>query len=248
MVDHNKKGGDAESQESVSGAASKVNLSRRTLAVIRMTTAEGNAVGVLPSECWRYLRVVTTKSNMSPPASSANTAWYEMVSVPLNNGNATYPSGDKVHAVKRVNFSPAKKIPLTTDDKVIRRAILDVVEKGKEIGGQSHPYSANATGANNRRPIRDDAMAAIKQAIPHHQWHPSDLEAVVSRSIKRMLKEGWLLDEEIKKGCFRGGSGLRVDWPRTLWPDKGDGLAGVEDDQDRAHEIAADSSGQLRNE
>jgi AAA domain/Bifunctional DNA primase/polymerase, N-terminal/Primase C terminal 2 (PriCT-2) len=248
IVHHTKKGSDLDNQEAVSGAAAIVNLSRRTIATIPMSLAEANEVGVLPSERGRYFRVVATKTNMSPPSAHAGTNWYELCEVSLNNGNSIYKRGDKVQAVVRAALSPAQRQQLTMEDKIIRRAILDVVDKGKAIGGQSHPYSPNVTGANNHRAILDDAMVAISQATPHHQWHPGDLQAVVSRSIKRMLAEGWLLDELIEKGRFRGCRGLKVDWPRTLWPDRGDGAAGGEDDQDMADETAGDCPGQLRNE
>jgi len=233
MVDHNKKGADAESQEAVSGAASKVNLSRRTLAVIRMTTAEGNQVNVLPSDCWRYVRVVATKTNMSPPSATPNTAWYELVSVPLGNGDATYPSGDNVHAVKRATLSAAANVQLTVDDKTIRRAICDVARRRKMIGGELHPYNRNPAGASNHRAIFDDAMDAVRQALPHNQWSPKDLKAIVTRHINQMLVSGWLVEEEIKEGRFRRGRGLRVEWSRTPWPNEQDNeSAGAAHDQE----------------
>jgi KaiC/GvpD/RAD55 family RecA-like ATPase len=232
IVHHNRKGGDLESQEAVSGAAATVNLSRRTIATIRMTPREANELGVLPSECWRYFRVVVTKTNMSPPTSNGNTAWYEMVSVSLGNANAIYKSGDKVHAVKRAKFTPANNVQLTVDDKIIRRAILDVVQRGKIIDGETHQYSPKTTGAKNQRSVLDDAKAAVRQAVPHNQWAPGDLKAIVTRAVNRMLTDGWLIDEEIQQGRFRRRRGLRVDWPRTHWPNKeGDGSAGPAHDQ-----------------
>jgi KaiC/GvpD/RAD55 family RecA-like ATPase len=247
VVHHTRKGGDLSNQEAVSGAATIVNLSRRTLQTIPMTEREAKELGVLPSDQWRYFKVVATKSNLSPRSDHA--PWYELASVALNNPETpTYPTGDRRQAVVRANLSPANNVQLTVDDKVIRRAILDVVEKGKMIDGQSYPYSPNVTGQKNQRAIRDDAMAAIRQATPHHQWHPGDLRAVVSRSIKRMLAEGWLLDEEIEKGRFRGCRALKVDWPRTPWPDRGNGSASAEDNQDTADEIAGNCPGQLGNE
>src|SRR5437867_2787715 len=87
--------------------------------------------------------------------------------------------------------------------------------------------------------------ASLAAPTPHHQWPLADLQAVVSRSIDRMLADGWLLNEEIRKGRFRKSRALKVDWPRTLWPDKGDGSAGAEDNQDMADETAEDCPGQL---
>jgi hypothetical protein len=234
MVDHNAKGRDPESQEAVSGAASKVNLSRRTLAVIRMTPPEADQLGVLRSECWKYFRVVATKTNMSPPTANANTAWYELVTVSLGNANSIYKSGDSVHAVRRAKLSAAANVQLTVDGKVIRRAICDVVQQGKMIGGALHPYNRNPAGASNHRAIFDDAMDAVTQALPHNQWSPKDLKAIVTHHINQMLVSGWLVEEEIKEGRFRRGRGLRVEWPRTPWPKEQDN-----ESADGAHEQEA---------
>jgi hypothetical protein len=242
VVHHTKKGSDLENQEAVSGAAAIVNLSRRTIATIPMTLTEANEVGVLPSERGRYFRVVATKTNMSPPSAHAGTNWYELSEVSLNNGNHIYKRGDKVQAVVRANLSTANKTPLTTSDKVIRRAILDVVHRGKVIGGETHQYSPKTTGAKNQRSVLDDAKAAVRQAVPHNQWAPGDLKAIVTRAVNRMLTDGWLIDEEIQQGRFRRRRGLRVDWPRTHWPNKeGDGSAGPAHDQRVACSTAADN-------
>jgi hypothetical protein len=140
-----------------------------------------------------------------------------------------------VQAVVRAKLSPANKLQLTTDDKVIRRAILDVVQKGKLIGGELHPYSPNPTGAQKKRAIFDDAMAAVRRATPDHQWQPGDLKVVVTRAIDTMIVDGWLVDELIKQGRFRRNRGLRVDWPRTPWPnEKDDESAGNAHDQEVA--------------
>jgi hypothetical protein len=234
IVAHTKKGSDLNNQEAVSGAATIVNLARRTITTIPMTLEEGKELAILPSERWRYFKVVTAKTNMSPKTDDA--PWYELASVTLPNAEPPeYPHGDGVQAVVRAKLSPANRLQLTSDDNVIRRAILDVVQQGKTIGGQSFPYSPNITGANNQRAIRDDAMDAVTRAVPHNQWPPKDLEAIVTRHISQMLVSGWLVEEEIKEGRFRRGRGLRVEWPRTPWPKEQDNEpAGAAHDQEAA--------------
>ena len=39
----------------------------------------------------------------------------------------------------------------TADDQKIRDAILDLVDRGKMIDGQSYPYSPSLAGARNKR-------------------------------------------------------------------------------------------------
>jgi AAA domain/Primase C terminal 2 (PriCT-2) len=234
VVHHTRKGSDLNNQEAVSGAATIVNLARRTITTVPMSLDEAKELAILPSEKWRYFKVVTAKTNMSPKTDDA--PWYELTSVTLPNAEPPdYPHGDRVQAVVRAKLSPANKLQLTTDDKVIRRAILDVVQKGKLIGGELHPYSPNPTGAQKKRAIFDDAMAAVRRATPDHQWQPGDLKVVVTRAIDTMIVDGWLVDELIKQGRFRRNRGLRVDWPRTPWPnEKDDESAGNAHDQEVA--------------
>ena len=38
------------------------------------------------------------------------------------------------------------------------------------IDGQSYPYSPSLAGAQNARPLLDDAMTAVAKATAPHQW------------------------------------------------------------------------------
>ena len=52
-------------------------------------------------------------------------------------------------------------------------AILDLVDRGKMIDGQSYPYSPSLAGAQNERALLDDAMAAVAErdgAPPMASW------------------------------------------------------------------------------
>jgi hypothetical protein len=223
VIHHTRKGGDLSNAEAISGASAIVNLARRAIMTVPMTE-EAEKLGVLPSQRPRYFKVVAAKSNLAPR--SDNTPWYELHSVELNNPEPpTYPFGDRVQAVARASLPLLTAASTSPDDQKIKRAIAEVVDRGKEIDGQSYPYSPNTSGANNKRSLLDDAIAAVANATAPQQWHPGDLQSVVGRSIERMRTDGWLVDEEIKTKRFRRGDGLRVDWSRTPWANTGAGAA-----------------------
>ena len=216
IVHHTRKGGDLSTAEAISGASAIVNLARGALMTLPMTEAEAKPLGVLPSQRFRYFKVVASKSNLAPR--SDETPWYELDTVELPNPEPpAYPSGDKVQAVVPARLSLLSSPAGTPDDQKIKRAIADLVDQGKVIGGQGYPYSPNTTGAKNQRALLEDAMAAVAKVTAPRQWLPCDLQAVVERAISTMNAEGWLVEEQITTGRFRRLRGLQVDWPRTPW-------------------------------
>jgi AAA domain len=216
IIHHTKKGGDLNSAEAISGASAVVNFARRAVTDIPMSSEEAKALGVLPSERWRYFKEVSAKSNLAPRSDDAT--WYQLCSIELPNPELpTYPSGDGVQAVERVKLPLLNSASATAIDQNIQRAILDTVDRGKVIGGQAHPYSPNVTGAQNQRALIDDAMAAVASASAPKQWHRGDLRALVERAIAGMTADGWLTDIEITAGRFRRCRGLQVDWSSTPW-------------------------------
>jgi AAA domain/RepB DNA-primase from phage plasmid/Primase C terminal 2 (PriCT-2) len=220
IIHHTRKGGDLSNAEAISGASAIVNLARRALMTFPMTDNEAKQLLVLPSERFRYFKVAASKSNLAP--ASNETPWYELCTVELPNAEPpVYPSGDRVQAVARKRFRTPGSQATSADDLKIKRAIADVVDRGKMLNGQSHPYSPSATGAKNQRALLDDALAAVANATAPRQWQPYDLQAAVERSINRMKADGWLVDEEITAGRFRRRRGLSVDWTRTPWPNHG---------------------------
>ena len=227
LLHHTRKGGDLSSAEAIGGASAIVNLARRALMAVPMTSEEAPKLGLLPSERLSYFKVTASKSNLAP--ASSNMPWYKLCSVTLPNPEPpTYVLGDGVQAVVRAQLPRASQAS-PADDLAIRRAILDTVARGKIVDGQQVRYSPNTTGARNQRSIIDDAIAAAAAASGSRQWPPGDLEALVKRAIDAMEAEGWLVEEEITSGRFRRGRGLRVNWPHTPWPnadvDAGDGIA-----------------------
>ena len=245
ILHHTRKGGEPGHPESISGASSIVNLSRRAIMIVPMTKEEATKFGVPPSEHRSYFKVVSAKSNMAPP--SEDCPWYKLESVVLPNAEPpTYPNGDNVQAVVRVKLSDLKKAG-DPDDQKIKKAVLDVVHNGKNIGGQIVVYSPNVSGAKNERAIVEDAMAAVAAATAPRQWHDGDLRAAVERTIGRLEGDGWLVHEEIKKGRFRRGRGLKVDWERTPWPAGGIAAEPEVGSRQEAPQGADQSRGQLVN-
>ena len=210
IIHHTRKGGEKDNAEAISGSAAMVNLARRALMVVPMTESEATKFGVLPSERWRYFKLVDAKSNFAPR--SADSPWYLLHSVDLPNAEPpVYLFGDSVQAVQRVNLSALQAAPPTADDQKIQDAILDLIERGKMFDGQSYPYSPSLAGATNARAVLDDAMRAVAKATAPQQWSPGDLKVVIQHAITQMKKDGRLFEEEITKGRFRTGRALRVN-------------------------------------
>lgn len=217
VLHHTRKGGEPGSAESVSGASSIVNLARRAISVVPMTKEEATRFAILPSEYRKHFKIVSAKANLVPP--SDDCPWYKLESVTLPNAEPpTYPKGDNVQAVVRVNLSHVQK-PIDQDDQKIRRAILDVVAAGKLISGRPELYSPKMSGAKNDRALIPDAMAAVQNVTSTRTWHPADLEAVARRAIDALKSEGALVEEQIKGGRYRRTLGLEVEWSRTAWPE-----------------------------
>jgi hypothetical protein len=214
IIHHTRKGGEPGSAEAVSGASAIVNLARRAIMPVTMTEEEAVKLKVWPSQRYAYFKVVDAKSNLAPR--SDDTPWYRLNNITLPNAEPpTYEHGDGVQAVERVQLPLLNSDIAAADEQIIRRAILDTVEKGKMIDGQVYPYSPNVTGATNERTLLNDAMAAVKTAIGR-PWHEGDLKAAVNGTIKSLVSKKWLVEaEKIKGPRFRRGSTLRVDWPRA---------------------------------
>ena len=222
IVHHTRKGINDGDPEAISGAAAIVNLARRAIMPVPMTKEEAKGFVVLPSERFRYFKLVDAKSNFAPR--SPDSPWYRLHSVELNNAEPPiYPHGDSVQAVQRVNLSVLNTAGATTDDLKIRGAILDVVDRGKMIDGKSYPYSPSPAGADNARAILKDAMAAVATATAPRQWRPDDLKTVTTGAIKKMKTEGLLAVKEMKElmpepSRFRRGRGLAIDRARSPRP------------------------------
>ena len=234
VVHHTKKGGERGDPETISGAAAIVNLARRALMPVPMTEAEATTAGVLPSERFRYFKLVDAKTNFT--LRSEDDPWYELHSVDLPNPEPPiYPHGDNVQAVVRVTLPLPKTAEAAADDRKIQKAILDLVERGKLIEGERYSYSANITGAKNMRALLDDALVVVAHATAPRHWKPNDLRAVAHAAIHKMKGDSWLFEKNIKTGRFHGSSALHVDWRGTPWSNltspASDGSAGADEEE-----------------
>src|SRR5262249_34132458 len=173
IVHHTKKGGERGDQESISGAASIVNLPRCAIMPVPMTTEEAQKFGMLPSERHQYFRLVNAKPNFTPK--SEDSPWYKLCSIELPNPDPPYFYGDNVQAITRVTLPLPRTAAEAADNQKIQRALLDLVDRGKRIDGVAYPYSPNIAGAKNMRALLDDAMAAVKDATTPRQWQSDDL-------------------------------------------------------------------------
>jgi hypothetical protein len=245
IVHHTRKGADDGNPEAISGASAIANLARRALMPVTMTKEEEKSLGVLPSDRFRYFKLVDAKSNLAPR--STESPWFRLHSVELPNPEPPlYPHGDNVQAVQRVQLPLQNTVAASAEDQKIQDAILDLVERGKIIDGQSYPYSPSVAGAQNSRSLLDDAMAAVADATSH-QWPQGDLKAATERAIAKMKGEGCLVEGQIPdKGRFRRGRALRVD--RSHLPDAslpfGDPTAA---DEEEPRVTAHEDVGQLVN-
>jgi AAA domain/RepB DNA-primase from phage plasmid/Primase C terminal 2 (PriCT-2) len=219
ILHHTRKGGDLSSAEAIGGASAIVNLSRRALMAVPMTVEEAPRLGLLPSERSAYFKITASKSNLAPRSDDG--AWYKLCSITLPNSEPpTYPSGDGVQAVKRVSLPLVMNAAESADQQKILRAILDVVGRGKVVGGEIVPYSPTVTGAKNERALIDDAMAAVQAATAPRTWLDADLRAATTRAIASLKSAGALVEEEIKGGRFRRGRGLKVARPQRPCADE----------------------------
>jgi hypothetical protein len=214
VVHHTKKGGDLTSSEAIGGAVAIVNLARRALMLSAMSQEEAKKLAVLPSQRWRYFRLLSAKANLAPPDPA--TEWYELRSQTLPNAQPpTYPTGDGVQAIARATFAPACS-QAGLNMLAIEKAILDIVDAGKVLGGSRVPYSPNRTGAANARGLMDDALNAIRQSVGQNV-SAEDLADLFERAMTSLKLSGALVEIEIASGRFRRGRGLSVDWTNTPW-------------------------------
>jgi len=207
ILHHTRKGADISTSDSIGGASSIVNLARRALQFASMTAEEAAQNRILPSERASYFRIVASKSNLVP--ASVNTEWYRLCSIVLPNAcPPIYPNGDNVQAVEAVVL-PLLASKYGAAEQIIFAAILKVVEQGKNIDGERHPYSPSLSGAANKRSLLGDATAASLLAT-QSSWSSNDIAAIVRRCVKSMISDGRLVVELIPDGRFRRGTGLRT--------------------------------------
>jgi hypothetical protein len=154
IVHHTRKDGDLTNTDAIGGASAIVNQARIAIMIARMTADEAkNFKGILPSELWRYSRLVDAKTNLAPPSSDSQ--WYQLVSYELPNAEPpTYCQGDGVQVVDKVDPVQLNASPVgSLTDNAAKRAIL-------KAGGRNTPGS-------RRRPCTDTVGARVRR---HGSW------------------------------------------------------------------------------
>jgi hypothetical protein len=97
---HFRKGATtAGSIDAARGAGAIIDAARLALTLTVMDENEAKRFGLSNHERRQLVRLDDGKVNLAPPA--AETRWYRLVSVSLDNGTAEYPKGDHVQAVER---------------------------------------------------------------------------------------------------------------------------------------------------
>lgn len=192
---------------------------------VPMTDEEATYYNILPSDKWRFLKVVDAKANNSPR--TGNTPWYELHSVELSNPEPPiYMNGDSTQVAVRVELEAGTTAILKNENSMgpeVQKALLDLIDQGITIGGKQIPYSPTVAGAKNDRSVLAAAMAVVHDKSAR-KWGPKDLEAITKRAIDGMKAARWLITGAVNDlipkpdRSYGRSKGLKVDWVRTPWP------------------------------
>jgi AAA domain/Primase C terminal 2 (PriCT-2) len=220
ILHHTRKDGDLTNVDAIGGASAIVNQARVALMMARMTPEESKTFkGALPSEAWRYFRVVDAKTNLAPPA--ASTQWYQLVSHELPNAAPPiYTKGDGVQVVDKLDRAKLSASPLgsVTDD-IAKRAIL------KAASSADPPFAPTARGGSDRYIVRH-VLGTVRQATGM-DWPDRDLTKHVGSLVQEMMALGWIYVTEVKVAGNKR-KGVMVNWAVTPW----------------AHNVTSDSTDQ----
>jgi RecA-family ATPase len=163
LVHHTRKGGQSGDAEAALGAVSIVNLARCAVMPVPMTEEDAKNVGILPSERNPYIKLVNAKPNFTPRSNES--PWYELRNVELPNPEPPiYLYGDRVQAVERVKLPFTSRAMAASDEQTVKRALLDLIDRGKIVNEQAYPYSPSFAGKDNDRLLLNDAMEAVAPA------------------------------------------------------------------------------------
>jgi hypothetical protein len=209
VVHHTRKDGDLTNTDAIGGASAIVNQARVAMMVARMTPDDAKQFkGVLPSELWRYLRIVDAKTNLAPPTGDAQ--WYQLVSIELPNAEPpTYPHGDSVQVVDKVDPAQLCGSPASsaTDD-AAKRAILKAAHS-------ANPRFSPSSKGGSPRYILKGVLDAVRKATGV-QWSDRDLAKHVDALVREMTGAGWLRVEEVKV-AGNPRQGVVVNYGLTPW-------------------------------
>jgi AAA domain/Bifunctional DNA primase/polymerase, N-terminal/Primase C terminal 2 (PriCT-2) len=229
VVHHTRKDGDLTNVDAIGGASAIVNQARVALMLARMSAEESkNFKGVLPSEVWRYFRIVDAKTNLAPPASS--TQWYQLVSHELPNAAPpTYTKGDGVQVVDKLDPAKLSASPLgSVADDIAKRAIL------KAASSADPPFSPSGKGGSERYIVRQ-VLGTVRHATDKHLAE-RDLLKHVEVLVEEMMALGWLYVADVKVAGNKR-KGVMVNWAVTPWAREFTGDCPAQGSSDSARQI-----------
>ena len=198
ILHHTSKGaGDPGNADRGRGASAVKNGARLVYTLTQMSIDEAERFGVGGLERRSYVRLDSGKVNIAPPLENAR--WFQIVGVPLGNGDALYQKGDCVQTA--VPWTPPDTWDGISDD-MLKRILDDIdsgipaeLDKGVVEGGR---YS-NAPKATNR---------AAWRVVARHA--PSKTEKQCRLFISELVKRNMVTakdyrdpnDRRIVKGLF----------------------------------------------
>lgn len=156
------------------GSSGIRDAARLVFTLCTMSQEESETFGVSPERRRFFVRLDPAKLNIAAPAMKAT--WFELVGVPINNGDEIYPSGDTIQVAQP--WSPPALWDVSSE--VLNR-VLDDIAKGLDDGRR---YS-NAPAATDR------------QVWPVVQQHCTDkTEAQCRQIIGAWLDSGLLFPDD----------------------------------------------------
>lgn len=189
---HARKGiltpGDADAGR---GGSALKDAGRLIYTLTAMTQIEAEMFGIDPMDRRSYVRLDSAKVNLMPGTTPA--AWFRLVGVKLDNGNALYPNGDEIQTVE-----PWQPPELWTDVATATlNLILTDIDKGL-------PNGQRFSGANAAK------ARAAWSVVQRHCPHKSDAQC--RKMIATWRQTGVLYDEEYDDPVRHEKIlGLRVD-------------------------------------
>jgi hypothetical protein len=158
---HSRKGalspGDADSGR---GASAIVDAGRLNYTLTPMTDEEMEKFPeIKPEDDRLFVRLDPAKVNILKKSRLA--IWFELIDVPLGNGNALYPEGDHVQSIKPFK---AQAIGTAVSDE-IKEEILTVIERGLIDPATGQPTGQRYTAAKGNVKERA-AWRVVAQFVP----------------------------------------------------------------------------------
>jgi hypothetical protein len=165
--------GDADSGRGSSGIR---DAGRLVYTLTPMSENEAKMFGVLVENRRLYVRLDSSKVNLTPPSGKAT--WFRLVGVPIGNATRDYPSGDTVQVVEPWN-PPETWEGLSPET---LNAALNHIARGNEHGQR---YSAAASTGQDRA-----AWRVVQQ------YCPTKTEGQCREIINAWVKTGLLVEHD----------------------------------------------------